>query len=478
MIDRRQFLLLSTGVAAAAAGIASCSSRTVPVAAEDSANLLEMSFAPAPTQIDLGGVTVQTWAYGDAAPGPEIRLRKGQTLRATLTNDLPADTTLHWHGLAIPNDMDGVPVLTQAAVPPGGDFVYEFRVPDAGTYWYHSHVGTQLDRGLFGPLIIEDPAEGTDYDDELVVVLDDWIDGTGTTPDRVLADLRKTGMADMGDMGPDAGVTASTPLGGDGGDVTYPYYTANGRISRDPQVVDYRGGQRVRLRIINAGSDTAFQVGVPNHRMTVTHTDGFPVEPQDTDAVILGMGERVDAIVTLASTTALVAAAYRKDGFAQLNMRVDGGSRSGGVDAFVATLRGRPPLDTATLTAAPDVDLRPAQPGQMVELRLGGPGNRYDWTINDKLYDPPDGGYAVEPNQRVRVRYVNETKMFHPMHLHGHTFQVMGADGPRARKDTVLVAPMQTVDVDLQTDNPGRWITHCHNTYHLESGMATFLYYS
>lgn len=476
MIDRRRFLLLSTGVAAAAAGLSGCSSRTVPVAAEDPA-VLELSFAPASTEIDLGGVTVQTWAYRDQVPGPEIRLRKGETLRATLTNDLPADTTMHWHGLAIPNAMDGVPVLTQPAVPPGQNFGYEFVVPDAGTYWYHSHVGTQLDRGLFGPLIIEDPAEGSEYDTELVVVLDDWIDGTGTTPERVLADLRKAGMADMGDMGPDAGVTPSTPLGDDGGDVTYPYYTANGRISRDPQTVEYRGGQRVRLRIINAGSDTAFQVGIPNHRMTVTHTDGFPVVPAETDAVILGMGERVDAIVTLKSAAPLVAAAYRKDGFARLNMRVDGTRASAAADGFVATLRTRRPLDTATLAAAAGFDLPPASPAQTLELRLGGPGKRYDWTINGKLYDPPGGGYAIEPNQRVRVRYVNETKMFHPMHLHGHTFQVMGAGGPRARKDTVLVAPLQTVEVDLQTDNPGRWITHCHNTYHLESGMATFLYY-
>lgn len=474
MIDRRRFLLLSTGVAAAAAGLTGCSSRTVPSTAEDSA-VLEMSFAAAPTEIDLGGVTVQTWAYGGAVPGPEVRLRRGQTLRAALTNDLPADTTLHWHGLAIPNAMDGVPVLTQPAVAPGQNFGYEFVVPDAGTYWYHSHVGTQLDRGLFGPLIIEEPVDGADYDAELVVVLDDWIDGTGRTPEQVLADLRRTGMADMG---PGAGVAPSTPMGDDGGDVIYPYYTANGRISTDPQVLDYRGGQRVRLRIINAGSDTTFQVGIPNHRMTVTHTDGFPVEPQDTDAVILGMGERVDAIVTLTSTAPLVAAAYRKDGFAQLSMRVNGASTSGAVDAFVTTLRGRPPLDTATLVAAPAVDLPPAKPEQTLELRLGGPGNRYDWTINDKSYDPPGGGYAVQPNRRVRVRYVNETKMLHPMHLHGHTFQVMGARGPRARKDTVLVSPLQTVEVDLETDNPGRWITHCHNTYHLESGMAAFLYYS
>jgi FtsP/CotA-like multicopper oxidase with cupredoxin domain len=111
-------------------------------------------------------------------------------------------------------------------------------------------------------------------------------------------------------------------------------------------------------------------------------------------------------------------------------------------------------------------------------MRLAGPVNGYSWTINDRLYNPPNDGYAVTAGQRVRIRYINESKMFHPMHLHGHTFQVMGPGGPKSRNDTVLVPPLQTVELDFDTDNPGRWITHCHNTYHLESGMATFVYYT
>ena len=122
-------------------------------------------------------------------------------------------------------------------------------------------------------------------------------------------------------------------------------------------------------------------------------------------------------------------------------------------------------------------------PAQIIDMRLAGPVNGYNWTINGKLYDPPNDGYAVTRGQRVRIRFINESKMFHPMHLHGHTFQVMGPDGgndprPLARKDTVLVAPLHTVEIDFDTDNPGRWITHCHNTYHLEAGMATFIEYA
>ncbi|MGY4867866.1 multicopper oxidase family protein [Mycolicibacterium elephantis] len=478
MIDRRGFLVLSAGVAAGVVG--ACSSRAAePASAEQAATKpgFDIGFTPAETDIDLGGVTVRTWAYGDRLPGPEIRMRKGERLRAQLTNRLPAPTTIHWHGLAIPNPMDGVPVLTQPAVPPGQDFTYEFVVPDAGSYWYHSHEGTQLDRGLYGPLIIEDPADGADYDDELVVVLDDWVDGTGRTPDQVLAELRAAGMPAMPDL-PDAGITPSTPLGDDGGDVTYPYYLINGRVTTDPQVVDYRAGQRIRLRVINAGSDTAFQVGVPNHRMHVIATDGFPVLPVDADSVILGMGERVDAIIALQASAPVLAAAYRKDGYAQLNMRVDNKTATGNAGDYVATLRTQAPLDTATLAAPPELDLPGAAPDQIIDMRLAGPVNGYNWTINGKQYDPPNDGYPVKPNQRVRIRYVNESKMFHPMHLHGHTFQVMGPSAPLARKDTVLVAPLRTVEIDFDTDNPGRWITHCHNTYHLEAGMATFVEYT
>jgi len=242
---------------------------------------------------------VRTWAHNGRVPAREIRLRKGQTLRAAVTNKLPDPTTVHWHGLAIPNPMDGVPVLTQPAIASGQSFTYEFEPPDSGTYWLHSHVGTQLDRGLYGPLIIEDPNEKGDYDDELVVVLDDWIDGTGTNPDQVLENLKKNGMAKMGPADPGAGVTPTTPLGDDGGDVTYPYYLINGRVTKDPQVVDYPAGACIRLRVINAASDTAFRVAVPGTAMTVTHTDGFPVVARQTDSVILGMGERVDATITL-----------------------------------------------------------------------------------------------------------------------------------------------------------------------------------
>jgi FtsP/CotA-like multicopper oxidase with cupredoxin domain len=475
MIDRRGFLVLSAVGAAGAVG--ACSTRSPePAAQEDTDTAVEIALNATETEVDLGGVSVRTWTYTGTVPAKEIRLRKGQTLRAPVTNNLPQETSVHWHGLAIVNAMDGVPVLTQPAIAPGGNFLYEFVVPDAGTYYLHSHVGTQLDRGMYGPLIIEDPDEKVDYDDELVVVLDDWIDGTGTNPDQVMENLRKTGMKPM--TGEPPPPSPRLPLGEDGGDVTYPYFLINGRTTRDPHVKDYRAGQRVRLRIINAGADTAFRVAVPNTDLEVTHTDGYPVVPRRANAVILGMGERVDATITVGSSVPVIAAAEGKDGYAQLNLRVDSARSGVNVDEFVKSLRASDVLNTAVLTPAADVILPQRNPDISVDLQLEGPKVGYTWPINGKLYDPPKDGIALASGKRVRIRFASKSMMFHPMHLHGHTFQVVQPAGPGARKDTVLVPPKQTVEVDFDTNNPGRWIVHCHNDYHLDGGMATFVEYT
>jgi multicopper oxidase len=477
MIDRRGFLVLSA--MGAATGVASaCSSQPQNSTTTDESKPppVVANMTPAETEIDLGGVTVRTWTYSGTVPAKEIRLKKGGRLESAVTNRLPQETTVHWHGLAIPNKMDGVPVLTQPAIAPNDTFQYRFTVPDAGTYYIHSHVGTQLDRGMYGPLIIEDPDDGKDYDDELVVVLDDWIDGTGTTPDQVLENLRKTGMKPMEAGGPMVGPTM--PLGMDGGDVTYPYFLINGRSIKDPQVNDYPAGHRIRLRIINAGADTAFRVAAPRAELNITHTDGYPVMPRRVGSVILGMGERVDAVITVGSSAPLIAVPEGKDGHAQLNLRVGGATSNVDIDAFVKTLRTSEVLNTALLEAAPNVVLPLRVPDATLDLSLAGPLDGYNWPINGKLYDPPRNGLPVQMGKRVRLRYVNESMMFHPMHLHGHTFQVVAPGGKGPRKDTVLVPPKQTVEVDFDTNNPGRWIAHCHNDYHLNAGMATFLDYA
>jgi multicopper oxidase len=150
----------------------------------------EVRLAATTGAVDLGGLAVSTWSYGDRLPGEPIRVTAGEVLRAVLANDLPVDTSIHWHGIALRNDADGVPGVTQPPVRPGEEFTYEFVVPHPGTYFFHPHSGTQLDRGLYAPLIVEDPNEPLVYDQEWAVVLDDWLDGVTGTPDEVLEQLR------------------------------------------------------------------------------------------------------------------------------------------------------------------------------------------------------------------------------------------------------------------------------------------------
>jgi FtsP/CotA-like multicopper oxidase with cupredoxin domain len=375
--------------------------------------------------------------------------------------------------------------VTQSPILAGGRHTYEFTAPDAGTYFYHPHSGVQLDRALYGVLVVDDPAEPGGYDTEWILVLDDWVDGTGRTPDQVLASLTSMGGMhgdgdgmghDMGGMPMDGMETMNSPLLGDAGDVAYPHYLINGRVPAAPVTLTGKPGQRVRIRMVNAASDTAFRVALGGHRLTVTHTDGFPVVPANTDALLLAMGERVDVTVTLADGMfPLVAAAEGKTGQGLAVVRSGAGTPPS------ATVRpselDRQVLNTSVLRAADPVRLAERRPDRTHRLVLGGGMMPYRWTINGASFHDAEP-LLVRHGERVRLQFVNRTTMFHPMHVHGHTFAVTGATGtPGARKDTVIVTPNQTVTVDLDATNPGQWMTHCHNIYHAETGMMINLAY-
>ena len=233
-------------------------------------------------RLDLAGHEVPTWGYG-TVPGPEIRLRVGDRLRVQLENGLPEDTTVHWHGLAPPNGMDGVPGITQDPVAPGSRFTYDFPTPIAGSFMYHAHVGIQLDRGLYGPLIVEPRDEPLSYDREYTLMLDDWRDGVddhaghGTPVGAEPTPTRPTSSPSAAGPIPCCWSTGGRPT--------------TRRCSR-------RGaGDRLRLRVMNIAADTGFRFAVAGHRLTVTHSDGMPVEPVTVDALRLGMGERYDVLV-------------------------------------------------------------------------------------------------------------------------------------------------------------------------------------
>ncbi|MET8947169.1 multicopper oxidase family protein [Streptomyces sp. NPDC004542] len=456
------------------------------------------------TFLDLGGRTVRSWAYDDRLPGREVRIHAGDVLDLTLANRLPQSTTLHSHGVRMRNDMDGVPGLTQYSIEPRTDFNYRFTVSHPGTYWLHSHSGMQLDRGLYAPLIVEDPQEPLSYDKEWVVVLDDWLDGVqGSTPDGVLTELRHGKRASMDmDMGegehdgsghdPQDGSRAGAPgkskgpsrllhgshsrmLHSEGGSVAFPYYLVNGRIAQEPSVFRARPGDRIRLRIINAGAETAFRVALGDHEMTITHTDGYPVEHKRTDALLLGMAERYDVLITAKDGVfPLVALAEGKNDRALAVLRTGSGSMPR-ASVHPRELEGMV-VPARRLVPDESVALCDREPDREMRLRLTGNMKAFNWGFDHHPYSVRRR-HPVRQGERVRVTLINATSMWHPVHLHGHTFALRGLNAVGARKDTSILLPHRKMVIDFNADNPGLWMLHCHNQYHSESGMMTLLGY-
>ncbi|MGW2090270.1 multicopper oxidase family protein [Streptomyces sp. NPDC001880] len=457
-----------------------------------------------PSRLDLGGgIVVGSWAYDARLPGKELRVTMGDTLALNLANHLPEETTLHWHGLNVRNDMDGVPVLTQAPIKPGAEFAYRFKVPHAGTYWFHPHTGVQQDRGLYAPLIVDDPREPLKYDKEWVVVLDDWVDGVdGSTPDSVLHELSggRGGMDHgigthgapakpaKGRSGPSR-ITKdsfSKLLKSHGGDVAYPYYLINGRTAKSPTSFAARPGDRIRLRIINAGGDTAFRVALGGHRMTITHTDGYPVRHTTTDALLLGMGERYDVMVTARDGVfPLTALAEGKKASALALLRTGTGTAPT-ASVRPKELNGRL-VEAYELRPDEPVTLSSRKPDRTLRFRMTGSMKAYDWAFDHKPYNPRQR-HPVRAGERVRLEFFNVTEMWHPIHLHGHSFGLVGPAGPPhqatrrgrthwAHKDTAIIRPNSSLAVEFDANNPGLWMLHCHNIYHSDVGMMTVLGY-
>lgn len=440
--------------------------------------------------LDLAGTRVTTWGYDGTVPGPEIRLRAGDVLRAPLHNALPDPTTVHWHGISLVNAMDGTPGVTQDPVPPGADFGYEFVVPEAGTHWYHTHSGRQLDRGLYGALIVEPRTEELAYDREYTLLLDDWRDGLDTSPDD----------ADPADHGGHGGPTPSGPVPGTGlglgaygpgtapaagaaeepdrvsfGGRAYPLMLVNTRPPDDPAVFEVRRGDRVRLRVVNVAADTGFRFAIAGHPLTVTHSDGMPVRPVTVDTIRIGMGERYDVLVDASAPGAWQVGVLPegKSGFGRALLRyVDaGGSAAPPADARPAELDGR------LLTYA---DLVGAGPPEVPTT--GGPDRTYAITLRGTDMDvdglAPDDLLPVEAGEWVRCTVRNDSANFHPVHLHGHHFQLTAPGGRGPLKDTAVVAARGgELTFDWRADNPGDWMLHCHNLYHMEDGMMRIVRY-
>lgn len=398
---------------------------------------------------DLPDVAV--WSYGDRVPGPFLHVPAGGHVRVTLDNRLPVATTIHWHGVRVPNAMDGVPDLTQPPVPPGGRFTYDFIAPDAGTYWFHSHVhgSEQVERGLQGVLIVDD-ARPLPWSQDVVWVVDDWrIDRRGQIDPRF-------------DTGQD------TMMDGRWGNTI----TVDGRTDTTLAV---RPGERIRLRLVNSANARVFALdvgGLPARAIAIDGT--YAAAPFDPRGFELAPGNRLDLDVTipaeLRGRTVDVTDTYT--GRAIMIARIAVADTAAVPTPSLAAPTGTPLAVEGLLDAAPDLTYRLAGGG----MGPMGMSMAMEWTLNGHAY--PD----VEPaelalGRATKLRFSNASSRIHPMHLHGAFFRVVARDGRPAvepfMRDTVFVHPRETVDVVVAPTAPGRWALHCHVLEHAEAGMMT-----
>ncbi|MBW1980533.1 MAG: multicopper oxidase family protein [Deltaproteobacteria bacterium] len=475
LLSRRSFLKTALGTALAV-GLPGFSITRALGAANNA--IREFHFSASQARVNLGvGPDFQAWTYNGQIPGPEVRVKQGEIIRVVLKNYLPEETTIHWHGVPVPNAMDGVPGVTQKGVAPGQTFIYEFVAEPAGSYIYHSHANYQLDQGLYGALIIEDNDSST-YDRDYALLLEDWVsrDGGGVAETRRRPPM---GMMMGGMMGMNRIARGGqTPL-------LEPYYDAyavNGKSYPQAKPLIVRQGDRVKLRLLNPSSSTIYNLRLAGHSLTVTHLDANPVKPLETDVLRIGMGERYD-VEFIANNPGNWLLAAQETGFGEGMLRVPLQYKGIGQREPV------PPVFHRGLRFASYWDFQALQPsGKMLSksparfysqtLSGGMMGSPY-WTINGFVY-PNAERLGVRQGDLVRLSYWNHSMMPHPMHLHGHFFKVVNPALPPylwIQKDTIIVNPMERLEVQFVADNPGSWFHHCHNLYHMEGGMANVLVY-
>lgn len=444
------------------------------------------------------GRRINAWTYDGKFPGPEIRAKEGERLRITLKNNLPEGTSIHWHGIHQKgtNNMDGIPGLTQPSIPAGASFVYDFVANASGTYFYHPHSGLQIERGLSAALIVEPKKENLAYDREYTLVLDDWMDGS---PDLAFEQL-KQGISPANGL-PKGPTSSSSSHEGEmmemghggmsepegccaNGDVAYSAYLINGRAAEAAPEFQVKRGERVRFRVINAGGATVFRVAVQGHKLIVTHTDGFPVHAIEVDAFEISPGERYDFLIAANNPGAWAIAAAptgepRRAARGVLRYSDAPGALNPPVDLLPDGLDGEV-LDPDDLMSPDDLEFSPAgEPDREIDLVLSGSRRSYEWLINGRkgLDDP----FGIRSGERVRVILRNRTMMWHPMHLHGHSFRVINGRNSRNApvKDTVLIKPTMhgRAEFEFLADNPGVWLIHCHHAYHLAAGMERLFRY-
>jgi len=458
---RRRFL----GTFAGLAGASLLPSRGSARAAGESA-LVKVDLVAAPASAQLVPdkyPRTDVWAYNDAVPGPVLRVRQGDRLRVRVENRLAEGTTVHWHGVRVPNAMDGVPVITQPSIAPGGSFTYEYVPPDAGTFFYHPHQRgyEQMGRGLAGALIVEE-REPPPVDRDLVWVLGDF---------RLSADATiRGGFGNFMDLS-HAGRIGNT-------------VTINGRLPDDMPV---RAGERVRLRLIAASSARMYALEFAGHDPWVIALDGQPVAPYRPEGgkLVLAPAQRADLILDMhaapGSTHEVRDVFYPRREYRLVSLRY-------GAEAPLRTRSPDPPQLPPNPLVEPDLGnaqrhevlFTGGMMGQMRGLPRG-----MAWAVNGVANGCGDGVSALDPLFVLRLGrsyvldLVNDTAWHHPIHLHGHSFRVLSRDAkPNPRRewlDTVLLAPRERAEIAFVADNPGDWMFHCHVLEHQAAGMMSCL---
>ncbi|MFP7571665.1 multicopper oxidase family protein [Marivita sp. S2033] len=485
-LTRRGFLAASAAAIAAAQMPRLAFAQTGPA--------ISLSAATRTLDIDGRAATV----FGLAGPnGQGLVLDPGQRFRVDLTNDLDVGTIIHWHGQIPPNVQDGVPDMPMPLLAPGETRPYDFEARP-GTHWMHSHVPIQEMRLLAAPLIVRSQDEIAADRQEVVMFLHDF---SFKTPEEVLAEInadhaanaqtrqgmpmRGTGAMDGMGQGTMGGMGGMMGMGGqmrgmamDLNDYDWDAYLANDRTLSDPDVVRVERGGRIRLRVINAAAATVFWVETGTAEARLVAVDGQAVQPVPGTRFGLAMGQRLDLEIDLPNEggawpiLALREGARERTGLILATQ----GAEVRRLDAVAESEA--PAFDTdlaqeAGLIALNGLPDRPVDRRQM--LMLGGTMQPYLWTINGAVWGQHQP-ITARSGERVVLSFHNMSMMAHPMHLHGHVFQVVGLNGRRvtgALRDTVHVPPMSIVDVALDAGESARWMLHCHHMPHLASGMMT-----
>jgi CopA family copper-resistance protein len=506
----------------------------------------EIALTIGATHFPIDGRAGHAITINGTVPAPLVRLKRGQRARIAVTNDLDEDTSIHWHGVLVPFQMDGVPGVSFPGIRPRSTFVYEFDVVQSGTYWYHSHSGLQEQVGHYGPLVI-DPAERDPVvsDREYAVVLSDWSflpphaifrklkaqPGYFNRQKQTLASLLAREDQPLPERLSWAGMRMDPT---DVSDVTGSTYTylVNGHGPADNWTALFEPGERVRLRFVNAAAMTSFNVRIPGLRMNVVQSDGQNVRPVEVDEFQIAVAETLDVIVQPGEDRAftLVAEAVDRSGMGRATL-----APRAGMAAEVPPLRRRPLLTMKDMgmdmsgmdhgdmemsmsmrdpANAPQVKLGPgvqmiapmpvdrtAEPGpglddvqhkvlvyadlvalernpdvrapsRSLEIHLTGNMERFMWSFDGEKFSEVTAPIPFRQNERVRVTLVNDSMMAHPIHLHGHFFELVTGHGEFApRKHTVNVLPGGKVTFDLTADAYGDWAFHCHLLYHMHAGM-------